>query len=54
MGQKGSRGVKKGSKWVFWCLKVSIWLVDEEEEKKKFEMEENDGKEEKIFAPNSI
>ena len=32
------------SKGAVVSLKVSIWLVDEEEEKKKFEMEENDGK----------
>ena len=35
MGLKGSEGVQRS-------LKVSIWLVyKEEEEKKKFEMEEN-------------
>ena len=34
----------KGYKGAEGSLKVSIWLVDEEEEKKKFEMEENDGK----------
>ena len=34
MGLKGSEGVQRS-------LKVSIWLVYKEEEKKKFEMEEN-------------
>ena len=43
-GQKGSKRGLNGSKGVYWNLKVSIWLVDEEEEKKKFETEENDGK----------
>ena len=41
MGLKGSKQVKRGQKGVWGSLKVSIWLVEEEEEKRKFEMEEN-------------
>ena len=47
MAQKGSKRGLNGSKGVYWSLKVSIWLVDEEEENKKFETEEKDGKEKK-------